>query len=423
MLTTELHASDGRRWLVAGLSQGDSAIDPGSQHVGSLADLLEHPTSVVLLLESSLLRAFDESLKTLWQDMPAEESICMVLAPREAAPVDDPYYGDPATSFLCSAGVFSQYLALRVDCWPQTICFALLRAIADGLITVDRLLVRQLPETRQRTLRDSALSKALLMPHRGDPRHLRSALNYLGRTAGNSLSVSVGLDVEDSSECNALVEMYPQVKFFQSRPAPVGPYVIRQELAERSSEPLICLQDSDDLSCYDRFAILSEALAETGCDVIGSHELCLDEIRVMVYPVRYAIDSSAALAVGHCHALLHATLMARRAAFFGCGGLSTHHIVANDTQFMLRAFFTARIRNVDEFLYIRRRHPASLTNAPETVHDNPLRRSLNAQWTADFEAVKRGEMKLEDSSLRTMRRSEPYRMERLLPVAYARGSV
>jgi hypothetical protein len=179
---------------------------------------------------------------------------------------------------------------------------------------------------------------------------------------------------------------------------------------------LICLQDSDDLSCYDRFTILSEALAETGCDVIGSHELCLDEIRVMVYPVRYVVDSSAALALCHCHALLHATLMARREAFFGCGGLSTHHIVANDTQFMLRAFFTARIRNVDEFLYIRRRHPASLTNAPETVHDNPLRRSLNAQWTADFETVKRGEMKLEHSSLRTMRRSEPYRMERLLPV-------
>jgi hypothetical protein len=417
MLTTELHASDGRRWLAAGLSRGDSLTDSASQDVPSLATLIEHSASAVLFLESSLRSAFDESVGTLWQDIPEKESTLIVLVPREAAPVDDPYYGDPATSFLCSASVFREYLALQVDCWPQTICFALLRAIADGIINVDRLLVRQLPETRQRTLCDGAVSKALLMPHRGDPRHLRSALSYLGRTAGNSLSINVGLDVEDSSEFSGLVEMYPRVKFFQSRPAPVGPYVIRQELAERSSELLICLQDSDDLSCYDRFTILSEALAETGCDVIGSHELCLDEIRVMVYPVRYVVDSSAALALCHCHALLHATLMARREAFFGCGGLSTHHIVANDTQFMLRAFFTARIRNVDEFLYIRRRHPASLTNAPETVHDNPLRRSLNAQWTADFEAVKRGEMKLEDSSLRTTRRSEPYRMERLLPVS------
>jgi hypothetical protein len=113
------------------------------------------------------------------------------------------------------------------------------------------------------------------------------------------------------------------------------------------------------------------------------------------------------------HALLHGTLMARRNAFFECGGLSTHLPIANDTQFLLRAYFSMKVRNVDEFLYIRRRHPASLTNAPETVYDNPLRRRLNALWTADFEAIKRGEMKLEESSLWPVRRSEPYRLETL----------
>jgi hypothetical protein len=414
MLTTELHSSDGRRWLVAGLSRSDSLADPAPRAVPSLATLAEHSTGAVLFLESGLQGAFDDSREALWPDVPAGESTFMVLVPGRTAPRADPDFGDPATSFLCSADVFSQYLAMRLDPWPQTVCFALLRAIADGRIAVDRLLVRQLPDTRRRTLPDGAISKALLMPHRGDPGHLRSALTYLGRTAGNSLSVGVGLDVEDASEFTGLVDMHPRVKFFQSSPAPVGPYVIRQELAERSCEPLICLQDSDDLSCYDRFAILTAALAETGCGVIGSHELCLDEMRAMVYPVRYPIDASGTLAFSHSHALLHATLMARREAFFECGGLSTDQIVANDTQFMLRAFFTTRIGNVDEFLYIRRRHPASLTNAPETECDNPLRRSLDARWSEDFEAVKRGEMKLEDSSLRPMRRREPYRMERFV---------
>jgi len=415
MLTTELRASDGRRWLAAGLLRTDSRTDPAPRGVLPLAALVEHSTDAVLFLDDRLRGTFDESLGTLWQDIPAGEATFMVLIPRQAAPLVDPYFGEPATSFVCSASVFSQYLALGVDCWPQSICFALLRAIADGVIAVDRLVVRQLPETAHGAGRHTTVPKALLMPHRGNPQHLGSALRYLHRAAGDSLSVCVGLDVDDPSAYAGLVEMYPRVKFFQSCPAPVGPYVIRQELAERSREPLICLQDSDDLSCYDRFTTLTGALSETGCGIVGSHELCLDEIQVTVYPVRYPIDSSAALATCPNHALLHATLMARREAFFGCGGLSTHHIVANDTQFMLRAFFTAGIRNVDEFLYIRRRHPASLTNAPVTVHDNPLRRSLNAQWTADFEAVKRGEMKLEDSTLRPMRRREPYRMERLYP--------
>jgi hypothetical protein len=145
--------------------------------------------------------------------------------------------------------------------------------------------------------------------------------------------------------------------------------------------------------------------------MVGSHELCLDEMRGVVHPVRYPLDASDALRRCPNHALLHGTLMARRSAFFESGGLSTHLPIASDTQFLLRAWFTMKMRNVDEFLYIRRRHPTSLTNAPETIYDNPLRRSLNAQWTADFEAIKRGELKLEQSSLWPVRRSEKYRLE------------
>ena len=105
--------------------------------------------------------------------------------------------------------------------------------------------------------------------------------------------------------------------------------------------------------------------------------------------------------------------MTYRSVFFDLGGLSTDLVIANDTQFLLRAHFNSSIRNVDEFLYIRRRHAASLTNAPETVFDNPLRRRLSSAWTHDFDAIKRGELKIEDSSLRPMRRLEPWRAERI----------
>ena len=71
-------------------------------------------------------------------------------------------------------------------------------------------------------------------------------------------------------------------------------------------------------------------------------------------------------------------------------GLSTDTDYCQTTQFLLRAHFNSTIRNVDEFLYIRRRHPSSLTNTPETIFDIPLRRRLADEWTRDFDAVKRG---------------------------------
>jgi hypothetical protein len=412
MRSFELRSADGRRWLVAGLSRSGP-----SAPVSSLDSLAQSGCGAILFLEEHLFSDLEPSPDALWQDVPEGESFFMVLLRRGDPPRVDPHYGQPIASFLCSPRVFADFFARHPSCWPESFLYGILRSIADGTIVVDRLLVRQLPANAAPAARPCGVPKAVIVPHRGDPLHLRVALRYLSRARGNGLSIRVGLDVDEPTAYGELICEHRAVAFFGSEPAPLGPYVIRQELAERSGEPLLALQDSDDLSCYDRFDVLGSALAENGCALVGSHELCLDEIRGLVQPVRYPLDASGALAICPNHALLHGTLMARRSAFLECGGLSTHLSIANDTQFLLRAWFSMKIRNVDEFLYVRRRHAASLTNAPETVHDNPLRRSLNARWTADFEAIKRGELKLEASSLRPARRSEPYRLEPLVAQA------
>ena len=409
MLVTEL---PGSTLIAACLNRDDNSIDARPESGIPLRSLLRNRADAVLVIDQCLRASFNESLESLWHEITDRENTLIILVPRRAAPELDPHFGEPVCSFLCSPDVVRMFLALAIDCWPESICFALLQAVANGIIHVDRLLVRQLPFKRLRAAPLDGPPISLLMPHRGDPRHLRVALHYLSRTQGDRLKVRVGLDVEDCSTYGELGATFSAAEFFRFSPTPVGPYVIRQQLAESSHEPLLSLQDADDLSCFDRFTSLRSAMAAKNCGVCGSHELCLDEIRATVVPVRYPIDSSAALARCPNHALLHATLMIQRSVFFESGGLSTNHIVANDTQFLLRLFFTTNLRNIDEFLYIRRRHAASLTNHPETVYDNPLRRQLNAQWTADFEAIKRGELKLEDSSLRMIRRSAPYAFER-----------
>jgi len=417
MLITELPQSGKIKMMAAGLTRSEAssrgvALQRAPRSAYPLKDLARC-SDAVLIFEESLADKIDQSLASLWEEIPDDKTAFIALVPRGAAPIVDSSYGDPVSSFFCSSEVFARFAALGIDCWSQTLCFAVLRAIARRDIEVDCLLVRQVPFLRRRVNGHQAAAKALLIPHRGEADHLRAALTFAGKSAENSLKIRVGLDVEECGEYAAFPAEYPGVEFVKFSPAPVGPYVIRQELAENSAEPLLTLQDSDDLSCYDRFVMQSNALAETGCDIVGSHELCLDEMRGVVQPVRFPLDSSAALALCANHALLHGTLMTYRSVFFDLGGLSTDLIIANDTQFLLRAHFNSSIRNVDEFLYIRRRHAASLTNAPETIFDNPLRRRLSSVWTHDFDAIKRGELKIEDSSLRPVRRLEPWRAERI----------
>jgi len=414
MLLTELPSPGDIPMLAAGLRRDDPAsirtVARGSTTLRELAG----NSDVVAVFDKRLTSEVDDSISLLCGEIPDDKTAFIALVPRAEPPQVNSRWGDPIYSFLCSSEVFTRLLDTGLEYRPKTLCFAVLHAIADCTLEVDCLLVRQIPFLERRAYGPEARAKALVLPHRGDPVFLRAALRSIAKTEGNSLTIRVGLDVGDSAEYAAFPSESPGVEFLDFTPAPVGPYVIRQALAERSPEPFLCLQDSDDLSCYDRFSVLGRELDETGCGIVGSHELCLDEMRWVVQPVRFPLDCNASLALCPNHALLHATVMMHRSAFFNAGGLSTHLTFANDTQFLLRAFFSTGIRNVDEFLYVRRRHAESLTNSPETLCDNPVRRRLSSVWNSDFEAIRRGELKMENSSLRPMHRLDPWRFKPLM---------
>jgi hypothetical protein len=141
-------------------------------------------------------------------------------------------------------------------------------------------------------------------------------------------------------------------------------------------------------------------MLEIGCQLCGSHELRMDYFDRTVRAFRFPANVKTALAKEPGHPLLHPTSAITREAFYSCGRLSEERTFGNDTKFLLHSFFVLNdIRNVDEFLYIRRRRPGSLTTATETMIGSPLRRSLLHNWNSDFEWVKRGLMPLESSSL------------------------
>ncbi|HTX35419.1 MAG TPA: glycosyltransferase, partial [Bryobacteraceae bacterium] len=302
--------------------------------------------------------------------------------------------------------------AARRDPPLETLCYRVLSAVASGEACVDRLLVRQLPYDAARPL-PAAVSDAraaVIMPHRGNIRHLETALRYLGKSTGMPLSVRVGLDVERPAVYRSLAGA--PAEFYAAHPAGCGPYVIRQALINRSLEAALVWQDSDDIPCADRFVTLWSEIESSGCDLAGSHELRLNELSERVEARRFPLDASAALESGPGYTMSPVTTMLRRSAFHRAGGLSTDQRIANDTQFLLRASFHMRLRNVDAFVYIRRRHAESLTESPATGKRAPLRRQLGQAWSADFRAVKAGALRLQDSSLRPIAGTRHYRIER-----------
>lgn len=239
-----------------------------------------------------------------------------------------------------------------------------------------------------------------IIPHRGNIDHLSTCLDSVSIAAAERDIVSVCFDEEITERHAEITRRFPRFQYFRSRPSGYGPYVGRERLCQASRAEYLIFQDSDDVSCVGRREVLLSHLMQRELDWIGGHELRVDEVSEKVLPFRFPIDVSHALSIRAGHPLLFPTSMIRRAALLQAGGFSTHRKFGSDTEFLLRAFVNhLKIGNVDEFLYVRRKRAGSLTTAPETALDSPVRQVLDRTWKNDFAAIKRGELALPGSSL------------------------
>jgi hypothetical protein len=134
----------------------------------------------------------------------------------------------------------------------------------------------------------------------------------------------------------------------------------------------------------------------------------VNDVTQTVIPVRYPLDINSSLRRYGCssQALLPLSLT-RRDVFDAVGGFSTFRTFGVDTDFWLAASFFTRAINVDEFLYIRRRHARSLTMRPDIGLGSPIREAIRDRRKADFAAVLAGEMAYEDSAIAVRHRAEP----------------
>jgi hypothetical protein len=154
---------------------------------------------------------------------------------------------------------------------PDKLCFLLLKAVFNGAIAVDQLLIKQLPSNSSLAYTLPAdESAALLMAHRGRADYLRIALKYVARAHTNFLQVRVGLDVDALDDYRQIMRDLPSAEFYLTPHAPVGPYVLRQQLAGLSTEDFLVFTIPT-MSLPATVWRLRAEIARTGCDFVGSH--------------------------------------------------------------------------------------------------------------------------------------------------------
>jgi hypothetical protein len=211
-----------------------------------------------------------------------------------------------------------------------------------------------------------------------------------------------------------VVSRYPSVTLLVTSEN-AGPYRLIQTVIDQTDFDAYLFQDADDLSHPDRLETLLATAEQQGADMVGSAELELEVAAPEVRRRDFPLDVNAALAEDPtAFALLHPTSLVSRATVVRANGFPGLPF-GGDVDLLWRARHVARIVNADRPLYVRRRHPRSLTGAPTTGTRSPARRSLDRELRGRARANACGE-----PDLSPFAPCEPVRLRRVSgPVAGA----
>ncbi|WP_348053065.1 hypothetical protein [Mucilaginibacter sp.] len=262
------------------------------------------------------------------------------------------------------------------------------------------------------------LNEALLViPHKGSLKLLNRTLHHLN--VSNSLPKTINICFDEKKSCNNFcvnrhTVLENKLSCYINDPTQVGPYLARHYSIIESDSRYIFFQDSDDISINSRFEKQIEELTKRKLDLIGSHEIRIDQFSKSIKIIRYPTNLAKDWIEHSFHPLFHPTSLITKAAYVKSGGFSTDRKFGNDTQFLLRAYFSLRIGNVDDFLYIRFKRPNSLTTSKKTGLGSRTRLFLNWIWRNEIPLIIKGHLKLQDSSLGLKTHNYSYKLTKII---------
>lgn len=325
----------------------------------------------------------DRALRT-HREASGRDKLTLLVSPRPLPEITRS--ADIITAFLAS-GPWAQALVAGDECSSVELCYRALALVMDCERTSIALNVVHQGQAFEPPAAAGNATIDLIIPHRGSDRHLRVSLASLARQTCQFRTL-LCFDQEPEPGLIAQLPPMPGLELFQVTPNPAGPYVPRQHFALTSDARYVAFQDSDDFSLPCRLETLAGCADVTGVDIVGSHEVRIDETLRMVAAIRYPLDVNRALSIGDGSVQLFPSTLVRTDLLKRLGGFSTNRAYAADRHFQLRAFWRARIVNLDSFLYVRRRRAESLSTSASTGMDSDERRRINRLWDEAFERAK-----------------------------------
>jgi hypothetical protein len=218
---------------------------------------------------------------------------------------------------------------------------------------------------------------AALVPHFRCERWLAGCLQSLLEQT-RPLDAIIVLDDASDEPPTDIVARHPGVTLLRAD-RNVGPYRLIQQAIEDFAFDAFLFQDADDWSARDRLERLLATAERDDAELVGSFE-----VRVLcderdVQRVRYPTDVNRSLR-DHPQGfpLLHPTSLVARSLVERLGGFASGMRFSGDAEFLRRAGHVARIVNVPEYLYFRRKRQGALTTSAETGLGAPAREKVQA---------------------------------------------
>ncbi|MXV13893.1 hypothetical protein [Hufsiella ginkgonis] len=256
----------------------------------------------------------------------------------------------------------------------------------------------------------------VVIPHKGPLNLLKRCLSSFEGNKVVPASINLCFDDRSYKPFNqAVPDLCCTLNVFKNTPLNTGPYPARHESISTATARFVFFQDSDDISLDGRFSRQMEELHSRKLDMIGCHELRINQFDKCVEAIRFPFDASQSLEKRYFHSLYHPTALITRESYLRTGGFSTDRKFGYDSQFLLRSYFYLRSGNADDFFYIRFKRPNSLTTHPDTMIGSKLRDFLMWRWTIDFRLIQENKLDIKHSSLAVHARNLPFKLVRIAP--------
>lgn len=226
---------------------------------------------------------------------------------------------------------------------------------------------------------------AALVPHYGAEEYLVEAVTSLLRQDHRDLEVHVADDASPDDrwlEALAPLRSDPRLILWRSSNN-VGPYRIKNVLLGRIDAPVIALQDADDRSHPQRLSRQLAHMEHTSADLVGCWARYITPNGRLYWIGPVPSDINFWLRVGLPSTIRHPTAIMRRSMFDILRGYDGSTKFGADQEFILRAGYLHKLRNLASPLYDLRQTRGSLSRSAATGMRSEARRLYWARYRAE----------------------------------------